>query len=648
VKRLFKGEAYCLTGFGIKLKPIQLYMSIYKKPEILATRNRGVILVVVLIVVTILSLSVLAYSRFMLSEKRGASQSVRQRQSRLLAESGVEYVRFFLMNDEATLTEYGGLYDNIDEFCGHIVTDGSVAMTGLEAGLAVGSQFANDPMNIGRFSAVVPKLSVDGYLSGEEFRYGLEDESSKLNLRWVVQVDAANPGLGRKILSQLPGITEEIADSILDWCDEDSEPREYGAEDEYYMTLEPPYYTRNEIPESIDDLLLVKGMTPKLLYGIDWNRNGVIDEGEPDESTMGEIEVEAGVMSLGLVSLLTLDSRESNRSPNGEAKININQEDLEDLRTQLESRLSNQTWVDYIISRREQGSSSGNSGSSSGLSGSSGSSGSGNNNAGGSGNLPDGNYLQNNPVTYPTNNTSNSTTPSNPSTGNSSTGTGSTNRTNSSTGSTSNSTSSSDDGTIKSLLDLVQTTSSGSASTGSNASSVSSPFSSDPAEMAKYLPELYDNLTVSDTPPIGRININQAPRPVLEIFLNQNNVGESSTGEITTQLTDVIDGIIASREPDPDNVPEDDMHYPFWLYTRGLVTDFNLMKQLEPYICTQGAVFRTNIIGRFDEHSPVVRLEVWLDASEAGKPAKVIRIRELTELGPGFTAESLGVPEYTP
>ncbi|MDR2763060.1 MAG: hypothetical protein LBB88_10685, partial [Planctomycetaceae bacterium] len=59
-------------------------------------RNRGVILVVVLIVIAVISLSVLAYSRFMLSEKRGVNQSLRQRQVRLLAESGVEFVRFFL------------------------------------------------------------------------------------------------------------------------------------------------------------------------------------------------------------------------------------------------------------------------------------------------------------------------------------------------------------------------------------------------------------------------------------------------------------------------------------------------------------------------------------------------------------------------
>ncbi|MDR1480706.1 MAG: general secretion pathway protein GspK [Planctomycetaceae bacterium] len=594
-----------------------------------ANRSRGVILVVVLVVIAILSLSVLAYSRFMLSEKRGASQSLRQRQVRFLTESGVEYVRFFLQNDTATITEYGGFYDNTDEFCGRIVTDGSVAMTGLDAGLAVGSQFANDPMNIGRFSVIAPKLSVDGYYSGEDFRYGLEDESCKLNLRWLVQIDAANPGLGRKILLQLPGITEEIADSILDWCDEDSEPREYGAEDEYYMTLDPPYYTRNEIPESIDDLLLVKGVTPKLLYGVDWNRNGILDEGEPDEATMSEVDVDVGVMSLGLISLLTLDSRESNFSPNGEAKININQDDLEDLRTQLEARLSDKTWVDYIISVREQ-STSGNNGSSG--------NGSGNN----TGNLPNGSYIR----SATTANQGESLESSR-----NSSGQGNNSQPNSNT---------SNSGTIKSLLDLVQSTSNtnsqsspngSSNSNNTNASTIASPFSTDPSEMAKYLPELYDNLTVSDVPPIGRININQASRPVLEIFLNQKGTGEDLTDGVASQLSEVskvIDGIISSREPDTENLPEDDMRYPFWLYTRGVVTDLELMKQLEPYICTQGAVFRANIIGRFDDKSPVVRFEVWFDASEAGKPAKVIRKRELTDLGPGFTAESLGVPEYVP
>jgi hypothetical protein len=590
-------------------------MGIYKNSKDSLSGASGVILVVVLIVITVLSLSVLAYLRFMFSENRGVSQSLRQRQARLLAESGVEYIRFFLMNDETTIEEYGGYYDNEEEFCGHIVTDGSIAMTGADAGLTISNQFANDEMNIGRFSVIVPKLSSDGYFVGDDFRYGLEDESSKLNIRWVVQLDAANPGIGRKILSQLPGVTEEIADSILDWCDEDSEPREYGAEDEYYASLDPPYYTKNKIPDSIDELLLVKGITPKLLYGIDWNRNGILDEGEPDESSMSELDVDVGVLTLGLVSLLTLDSRESNRSPNGEAKININQEDIEDLRTQLESRLSDQTWVDYIISLRNQNTTGAN----------------------------------------------NTSTPNNSNSNSNST----TSRSNSSSNGTDSSTNSTNTGTIKSLLDLIQPSANAAQqpssalspnNTNSTASSIVSPFSSDPSEMAKYLPELYDNLAVSDSPPVGRLNINFAPRPVLEIFLNQKNYGESSntnnqlasesSSELMSEISGIIDKIISLRDPERMNVLDGDMRYPFWIYTQGVVDDFELFKRLEPYICTQGAVFRANVIGRFDQRSPVVRLEVWLDASEVGKPAKVIRMRDLTELGPGFKAESLGLIEY--
>ena len=35
----------------------------------------------------------------------------------------------------------------------------------------------------------------------------------------------------------LPGMTEDVADAILDWLDTDDEPRELGAEIEYYSGL---------------------------------------------------------------------------------------------------------------------------------------------------------------------------------------------------------------------------------------------------------------------------------------------------------------------------------------------------------------------------------------------------------------------------
>jgi len=194
----------------------------------------GVILVVVLIVGAVLALSVLAFAALMLAQRKGTQTQLRQTQVRLLAESGVEYLRVMLLKDQyAVLHELGGLYDNPDLFCGHIVTDGTIGMTGFGAGQQATLGNA-DPRDRGRFSVIAPALSEDGILRGEFIRYGLVDESTKLNLRWVLQADLQQPGAGRMILMRLPGVTEEIADSILDWIDDSSyEPREFGAKDEY-------------------------------------------------------------------------------------------------------------------------------------------------------------------------------------------------------------------------------------------------------------------------------------------------------------------------------------------------------------------------------------------------------------------------------
>jgi len=558
--------------------------------------RRGVILVIVLVVIVLLTLSVFAFSKFMTAQRKATNISLRQTQARLLAESGIEYLRFMLFNDQLSILELGGLYDNPEEFCGHIVTDGTISMSGPAAGTQ--TTLGNvDLRDVGRFSVAAPALSDDGLLTGEYVRYGFEDESAKINLRWILQMDIQQPGYGRMILMRLPGVNEEIADSILDWIDSSSdEPREFGAKDEYYTLLEPPYYTRNGIPDSLDELLNVRGVTPELLYGIDWNRNGIIDLGEPDEYSLDEFNVSDGSLNLGLISYFTLDSRESLLTPDGLYKINVNLEDLEELRTLLEERFEDYPdWVDYIISYRQQSSQQTQTSSTQTSGGS------------GLGSIVSGLL------------------------------TGSTGG----TGTTANS-----DGTIKSLLEFV--------------GGQGSPFPDDPDEMNEYGPILYDNLTTSDTPIIGRININQASRTVFEVFAPRDDeltdyaalLGEEADALLGTTLSqtdvwEIIDGILAERISDPYLVDSPEMNYPFWVYTHGIITDLETMKQFEPYFCTQGAVFKATVIGRFDdERSPVSRFEVWLDAAEGGGPARVIRVRDISDLGPGYSAELLGADQY--
>src|SRR5207247_2554528 len=92
---------------------------------------------------------------------------------------------------------------------------------------------------------------------------------------------------GKKLndmLVKLPNMTPDIAAAIVDWVDADTQPRQGGAENEYYSGLTPPYRTRNGPLDSIDELLLVRGVTPQLLYGSDLNRNGILDPEEDDGS----------------------------------------------------------------------------------------------------------------------------------------------------------------------------------------------------------------------------------------------------------------------------------------------------------------------------------------------------------------------------
>ena len=83
-------------------------------------------------------------------------------------------------------------------------------------------------------------------------------------------------------------MTDEIAAAIIDWIDQDDNT-ESGAETDYYATLDPPYAAKNGPFDTIEELLLVKGVTPEILYGEDANRNGVLDPNENDAADSGRV-----------------------------------------------------------------------------------------------------------------------------------------------------------------------------------------------------------------------------------------------------------------------------------------------------------------------------------------------------------------------
>ena len=58
-----------------------------------------------------------------------------------------------------------------------------------------------------------------------------------------------------------------IVDSILDWKDSDNFHRVNGAEDDYYESLPTPRTCKDAHFDTVEELLLVRGITPLLFYG---------------------------------------------------------------------------------------------------------------------------------------------------------------------------------------------------------------------------------------------------------------------------------------------------------------------------------------------------------------------------------------------
>lgn len=164
---------------------------------------------------------------------------------------------------------------------------------------------------------------------------------------------AAGPS-ERDILMALPGMTEAIADAILDFIDEDDEPREFGAESEYYGALVPPYKPKNKPLDSIEELLLVRDVTPQLLFGADVNFNALADPDEIDPMMLEGVDNSTGEMDRGWAAYLTLDSRQREVRPDGTAKIDLNSDDLEQLYADLDEALGTQ-WATFIVAYRQNG-----------------------------------------------------------------------------------------------------------------------------------------------------------------------------------------------------------------------------------------------------------------------------------------------------
>lgn len=97
----------------------------------------------------------------------------------------------------------------------------------------------------------------------------VEDEERRINVNKLVLPNGNAPddqrlAVFRRLLEILE-IDPSLADAVVDWLDNDDTPRVGGAESGYYLSLPHPYKAKNDLFDSVEELRLVRGITPAIL-----------------------------------------------------------------------------------------------------------------------------------------------------------------------------------------------------------------------------------------------------------------------------------------------------------------------------------------------------------------------------------------------
>lgn len=603
--------------------------------------RRGSVLLVVLVVIALLALGAYSFSELMVSESHATGVFGREAQARACADSGIELAAAVL-GRPADDGSFENVFHAPQQYGGVTLKDSS------------------NPRGRARFSLVAPNESDQ---SATTLRFGLIDESSRLNLNALVAdekkqqsrstnattsgtttsgttstgsntssgsssssgsstsssnssssssstgttVSASDPA---SRLLMIPGMTYELADAILDFIDDDETPRTYGCESEYYGGLQPAYSSKNSPLESLDELLLVRGVTPEYLYGEDVNRNGLLDPNENDGDASWPPDNADGALQFGWSAYLTVFGREKNTRWDGSTRININNNNLAELYDQLEEEFD-ATVAQFVVAFRVTSQAQGNNTNQPGGGSSGGGNSGGGQNSGG-GNTSTANLNQQYQQLQQAANALGSAIGG---------GSGAVTR-----GGIDLSKGSGRQ--LTSLYELVGATAQ--ATVNGQITTLQSPWAADGNSMIGYLPSFFDTLALNtDQFTDGRININEAR---FETLMTVPGMTES-----------LADAILAKRQG-ADGSPLVDTTgaraTAGWLVIENLV-DLPTMQQLDQYLTARGGIYRVNSVGFFDEAGPFTRLEAVIDTTQSKKPPVILFLKDLTELGRGYPQQLL-------
>ncbi len=302
--------------------------------------RRGVILPVVLMVLMLLGL-LCAMFAFRVNADLCSTQAISFRlQTRLAAEAGIERVKLLLRESKFDVDRW---YHNPEEL--HRIVVWVEEFDNTELG--TNEEYDSGVMAY-RFSIVADDPTDDE----ERIRIGITDEASKLNLNTATQEQLGilvRAAIGEENEEIDP---QEIVDAILDWRDADRNARgkQGDTEGEYYRRLPQPYRVKNGPFDTVEELLLVKGVTGQILYGEDFDRNGLLTPNEDDGDDTFPPDNQDGVLNRGLYPYLTVLSKENNVSNDNRQRVYL-YGDEETLRTELTLAFPDDPEVvDFVVS----------------------------------------------------------------------------------------------------------------------------------------------------------------------------------------------------------------------------------------------------------------------------------------------------------
>ncbi len=208
-----------------------------------ASRSRqGVALIIVLLTLFTLGVMAALFAYSMKVEVRLASNTGNATELEWIGRSGVEFAKWVLVQQDRVSSERG--FHALNQF------------------------WAGGPGPIESADNPFAGLSLTGIQLGEgRFSVRIEDGERLLNINSA----ARNPALLDLALTRAGADSTDatiISTALLDWLDKDDYPQAAnGAENEYYLSLDPPYRAKNGPIDDIRELLLVRGVTPALFWG---------------------------------------------------------------------------------------------------------------------------------------------------------------------------------------------------------------------------------------------------------------------------------------------------------------------------------------------------------------------------------------------